>query len=249
MFDNAGVEPPQFPMRVSEFLAQADRFLNRGDIVLSRSPNLSSRLIRATSGGFFSHAAMVFLVPKRDDGFENTFVVESLYRGVGLGNLGSYIGGKRPSEEIAVLRLKGREFDQGFFKQVRGLMLDHVHKPYDFGKVVNLALSFLFGIRIGIAKLSRTKLVYKSWTPTEFICSGFIQYGYVEAMRRRGLDPTPVIFKKNGSARDREALLATTPEDMAKSEKLTWLFAVRRGFVYRVTHYEQACKIISAARS
>jgi Permuted papain-like amidase enzyme, YaeF/YiiX, C92 family len=244
MFDNVGDEP-KFPMRVGEFFAQADRFLNRGDIVLSRSPTLSSHLIRAMSGGFFSHAAMVFLVPQKNDGFENTFIVESRYQGVGLANLESYVDGKNPSEEIAVLRLEGRGFDQFYFKQVRGLLLNQVQKPYDFGKVINLGLSLLFGIRLGLSKLRRTRLVYKSWTPNEFICSGFIQYGYVEAMLRRGLDPSPVIFKADVSARDREALLATTPEDLATSNKLTWLYAVRRGFVHKVENYEQARETIS----
>jgi hypothetical protein len=247
MSNNAGDEPPQFPMRVGEFLAKADKFLNRGDIVLSRSPTLSSNLIRFTSGGFFSHAAMVFLVPQIDDGFENTFVVESLYAGVGIGNLNTYIGGKNPSEEIAILRKVGQGYDESFFKQVRGLMLDHVHKPYDYGKAVNLALSFLFGIRLGWAKIRNSKLAFKKWTPSEFICSGFIQYGYVDAMLRKNVDPTPVIFKKNATVKDREALLATTPEDLATSDKLTWLFAARRGFVYRVNSYEEARKIISNA--
>jgi Permuted papain-like amidase enzyme, YaeF/YiiX, C92 family len=244
MSSNAGGEP-KFPMRVSEFLAQADKFLNRGDIILSRSPTLSSKLIRYTSGGFFSHAALVFLVPQKSDGYESTFVVESLYAGVGIGNLATYIGGKKPSEEIAVLRLVGKGFDVSFFKQVRGLMLDHVQKPYDYGRAVNLALSFLFGIRLGWAKIRNTKLAYKKWTPSEFICSGFIQYGYVDAMLRKGLDPTPVIFKTDATVRDREALLATTPEDLATSDKLKWLYAARRGFVYRVNSYEEAQKTIS----
>jgi Permuted papain-like amidase enzyme, YaeF/YiiX, C92 family len=242
---NSVGDESQFPMRVSDFLAQSDRFLRRGDIVLSRSPTLSSRIIRATSGGFFSHAAMVFLVPQKSEGFENTFVVESLYAGVGIGNLGAYISGKNPSEEIAVLRLAGKGFNQHYFKQVRGLLLNNVHKPYDYGKVINLALSFMFGIRLGWSKLSRTRLAYKSWTPGEFICSGFIQYGLVEAMLRHGLDPLPVVFKKNVKTSDRETLLTTTPEDMATSEKLKWLFAARRGWVYRVSSYEEARKTIS----
>jgi hypothetical protein len=245
MSDSAGAEAPHFPMRVSEFLESADRYLNRGDIILSRSRTLSSKLIRATSGSFFSHAAMVFLVPQASEGFANTFLVESLYQGVGLATLVSYIGGNHPTEEIGILRLGGKEFDVNFFKQVRGLMLDHVHKPYDYGKIINLALSFLFGIRAGYAKMRNTKLAFKTWTPNEFICSGFIQYGYVEAMLRRGHDPTLVIFKPNVTARDREALLATTPEDLAKSQKLEWQYAVRSGWVYRAHSYEEARRIIS----
>ena len=76
-----------FPMSVETFLKHAETLLMRSYVILSRSPTVSSWLIRIATGGFFSHAALVFLVPKPDDGFENTFVLESISAGVGLANL------------------------------------------------------------------------------------------------------------------------------------------------------------------
>ena len=247
MSNNAGVEPPHFPMRVSDFLAEADRYLNRGDIILTRGNYMSSRIIRLIIGSFFSHAALVFLVPQRGNGFNNTFILESMPSGIGLANLKSYIGGKNPTEDIAILRMKGRGFDYAYFKRVGALMLDFVKTSYDFGRAINLGLSLFFSLRRKWSKSGRPFSIMKHWAPSQFICSGFIQYGFVEAMRRQGMNPSSAILKHGLSADDRDGLLAISPQDIAESEKPAWLYAIRRGWVYEVSSYEEAKKIISGA--
>jgi hypothetical protein len=249
----------QFPMTVKAFLEADEHLLARGDIVLSRSPTLSSWAIRVATGGYFSHAALVFLVPQPDDGFNNTFLLESTSSGVGLANLRSYIGGRHPHAEIAILRLEAPGCDENYFKQVRGLMLDHVKAGYDYGRVLNLALSLNFGLRLGWSRLfngsrssmreaiRRTRKRYVKWVPPQFICSGFIQYGFVEAMKRIDRSAASVLFKDGIEEGDRDAILAVTPEDIATSSKLSWKYVVRRGWVYRVNSHELARKIISGA--
>jgi hypothetical protein len=245
MFDNAGDDEPKFPMRVSEFLSQADRYLNRGDIILTRGNYLSSRLIRLIIGGFFSHAALVFLLPQKQNGLNNTFILESMPTGIGLAKLSSYIGGKTPSEDVAILRMQGRGFDEDYFKKACALMLDQVKTSYDFGRAINLGLSLFFSLRRKWSRSGRRFSTLKHWTPSQFICSGFIQYGFVEALRRKGIDPSSVIFKPGLSADDREGLLAVSPQDIARSEKPKWLYAIRRGWVYKVKNYEEATRTIS----
>ena len=93
------------PITIKAFLEGADQYLKRGDIVLSRSPNFTSWLIRSATGSAFSHAALVFLVPQPELGLRNTFLLESLGAGVGLANLRDYVSGRHPQSEIAVLRL------------------------------------------------------------------------------------------------------------------------------------------------
>lgn len=244
MSNSAGDEP-KFPMRVSDFLAEADRYLNRGDIILTRGNYFSSRLIRLIIGGFFSHAALVFLVPQRQNGFNNTFILESMPTGIGLASLKSYIGGNKPSEDIAILRMKGRGFDYAYFMQVGALMLDHVKTAYDFGRATNLGLTLFFSLRRKWSKTGRPFSIMKQWAPSQFICSGFIQYGFVEAMRRQGMNPTPAIFKQGLSPEDRGGLLAISPQDIAESQSPKWLYAVRRGWVYQVNSYEEARRVIS----
>jgi hypothetical protein len=250
-------EVRKFPMRVGDFLALDDKLLRRGDIVLSRSPTLSSRAIRAASGSFFSHAALVFLVPQPDEGFNNAFLLESTGEGVGLANLRGYVGGRKPAADIAILRLEGPQFDEHYFKRVRGLMLDHVKSGYDYGRVFRLALSLNFGFRWGwstIAKgkggamreaIKRTRKRVINWVPPQFICSGFIQYGFVEALRRHGLPADPAIFKSGLDENDRDAILAVTPEDIAQSARLTWKYVIRKGWVHEVASYANARRIIS----
>src|SRR5260221_8157611 len=111
MSPNAGAEL-KFPMPAGLFFDNADIFLNRGDILLSRSPTWASQIIRMFSGSFFSHAAMVFLLPQANEGFTHTFVIESLFKGVGLANLQTYVGGRHPIEEVGILRLEGKGFAQ-----------------------------------------------------------------------------------------------------------------------------------------
>jgi hypothetical protein len=250
--------PPQFPMRVKQFLALPEQKLHRGDIILSRSPTLSSWLIRKATGSFFSHAALVFLVPQPEEGFNSAFLLESTSAGVGLSNLQSYVGGRRPQADIAILRLEGEGFDEGYFKKVRGLMLDHVKAGYDYGRVLNLGLSLNFGARLWWSRMSkggkgsmreairRTRKRLIKWVPPQFICSGFIQYGFVEALRREDRPASAALFKEGLSEFDRDGILAVTPDDIAQSPKLTWKYVVRRGWVYEVTDYPQAQKIISS---
>jgi Permuted papain-like amidase enzyme, YaeF/YiiX, C92 family len=231
-------------MRVSDFLARADLYLDRGDIILTRGNYLSSRAIRWIIGSFFSHAALVFLLPQPDNGFNNTFILESMPTGIGLAKLKSYIGGQNPSEDVAILRMKGKGIDEAYFKQVGALMLDYVKTSYDFGRAINLGLSLFFSLQRKFSRKGRAYSPLKHWVPSQFICSGFIQYGFVEALRRKGLDPVQVIFKKDLSENDRDGLLAISPEDIANSDKPDWLYAIRRGWVYEVQSFAEARKVI-----
>ncbi len=249
MLASAGDRPPHFPMRVSEFLGSAETYLHRGDIILSRNQTLASKLIRFTTGGFFSHSAFVFLLPRREEGLDSTFVLESVSSGVGVGNFKVWVSGPKATEEVAILRLEGEGLDLGFFNKVGGLMLDYVNASYDYGRVINMALSILFGLQWRWSKLSKRRTSMKPWVPKTFICSGFIQYGLVEAQRRRQLDPSSVVLKEDLSANDHDGLLAVSPEDIATSTKPTWLYVIHRGWVHQVQSYAQAREIISAAQS
>jgi hypothetical protein len=245
MLNSAGVEPPKFPMRVGDFLNHADQFINRGDIILTRGNYFSSRIIRWVIGSFFSHSALVFLVPQPDNELNNTFVLESMPTGIGLAKLKTYIGGKRPTEDIAILRMQGAGIDDAYFKQVGALMLDYVKTSYDFGRAINLGFNLFFSLRHKFSKSGRNFSILKEWAPSQFICSGFIQYGFVEALRRKGGNPQAVIFRDDLNPNDREGLLAISPQDIANSTKPKWLYAARRGWVYEVKNYDEAREIIS----
>jgi Permuted papain-like amidase enzyme, YaeF/YiiX, C92 family len=260
MFNNAGVEPPHFPMRVNEFLANGHTYLRRGDILLSRSATVFSWLIRLATNSPFSHCALVFLLPQPEKQLYNTFLLESIKSGVGVANLRSYISNKSERNQIAIKRLNQPWADDEFQKQVGGIMLDYVHAGYDFNRALKIGWTFLFGVTLGWFKLfgkpndtmsnavKRTKRLSRNWIPPEFICGGFVQYGFLQAQMRHNGNPQDVIFRDGLNEYDRDELLAITPEDIAQSNKLEWAYVISRGWVHEVKSYADASKLISGGR-
>ncbi len=252
--------PEDFPQTVTAFLANAEQYLRKGDIILSRSPTVISWVIRKATGSPFSHAALVFLVREPEEGYKNTFLLESTGQGVGLANLRHYITGRKPAAEIAILRLTDPDLTPQFFNHVRGMMLDHVQADFDYNRIVRLGLSLVFGARLGLAKISkgpkaamqnaveRTSKRIMKWLPPQFICSGFIQYGLVKAAVDAGIDPSRVILRDGLHADSGDELLAVTPDDVAASQKLQWLYVARRGWVYETKSRERAIEVISGGR-
>ncbi|MDE2384781.1 MAG: hypothetical protein KGO53_09185 [Alphaproteobacteria bacterium] len=237
-------------MPVADFLRHhAASLLKRGDIVLSRSPTPASRLIRLLSGNTFSHAAMVFFLPREQEEFSHTFVIESLFQGVGLASLDSYVQGRNAVEEAGILRLEGEGFSPDFFRAARGFMLNELHKPYDYHRLFGLGFKTLFGLDAGWRRVAGKPRVYKAWMPRQFICSGFIQFGYYKAAIALGLDVNRAVLRDGAHNPSREEMLATTPEDLATSAKLRWEYVIRKGWIYRVADYDAAKRVISGGRS
>jgi len=245
MLRDAGGEG-KFPMTVKAFFAEADLHLQRGDILLSRSPTTASRLIRFFSGHFFSHAALIFLLPKAREQLSHTFVIESLFKGVGIANLETYVEGRNPVEEVGILRLEG--FSARFFKRANGTLLNEVNKPYDFPRLWRIAFSTVFGMQRALQRLRRKPNIYRRWYPRQFICSGFIQYGFYEAAVGEEIQTQRVILKNGLEDPSTDQMMGTTPEDVATSDKLKWKYVIRRGWVYSVDNYDAAKRIISGAK-
>jgi hypothetical protein len=252
--------PDGKPIPVSVFLGKGENDLARGDIVLSRSRTLMSRLVRFVTGSEFSHAALVFLVPKYEEGFSSTFVLESTRRGVSLARLEDYVDRKTGHSEVVILRLQGKGFDEAYFKRVRGLMLNHINAEYDYWRSLRMGLSLLFGIRLGWHLLQREQgeamreTIRRTrrnrrlkWVPPEFICSGFIQYGLVQAAKYAE-QKRAALLKDGINYRDDDALLGVTPEDIARSTKLTWCWAIARGRARRVEAYSEALAFMNGGK-
>ena len=243
-----GKSKSKFPMTVKAFFADADDFLARGDILLSRSPTFASRIIRKFSGHFFSHAAVVFLLPQGLEHFTHTYVIESLFKGVGIGNLEDYVGGRHPIEEVGILRLEGRGFNRDFFKRANGTLLNEVNRPYDYARLWSVALSTVFGFHRAVQRMRNSTNIYRRWYPRQFICSGFIQFGYYEAAKADKIALDRVILTNGLNNPSTDQMMGTTPEDLATSDILKWKYVIRRGWVYEATNYAEAKKIILDGR-
>jgi hypothetical protein len=268
--------PVVWPMPVEDFLAGS--FLERADVVLTRRDwDLASWVIRWATNSPFSHAAMVFTGPQFESGYTNTFVIEAGTGGVDLTNLRDYIADK--SAFVAVKRFKKEWFDEDKRARVRGLLLDKIKSSYNYWAVAHIARNLWFGVERSVRgdKSAIRSFREREWNaPNEYICSGLVQIGFVEAILeyiKSGqlppaalndvvfepvaatrlpekqdwgyLDPessktTAVLFRKQNF----DALESVTPEDLASSDKLEWLYFIKDGLVYKVTSYEDVRKRI-----
>ena len=259
-----------WPKPVDEFLA--GEYLQRADVVLTRRDwDLSSYLIRLATRSPFSHAAMVFTGPQFESGFDNTFVIEAGTGGVDLTNIRDYISDK--STFIAIKRLKQPWFDEPKQARVRGILLDKIKASYNFWAIGRIFRNLWFGVQRQVRGKEKTIEAYRKneWQPpNDYICSGLVQLGFVEAaieyVKAGKLPVTAlkeVVFHDTAASRLPEGedwqyldadtqkqtaelfeaqniveLEAVTPNDLALSEKLDWLYLIKNGMVYKVSSYD-----------
>lgn len=270
--------PPEevWPMPVEDFLA--GRYLERADVVLTRRDwNLSSWTIRWATNSPFSHAAMVFTGPQFESGYTSTFVIESGTSGVDITNLRDYIADK--SAFLAVKRFRKDWFDESKQSRVRGLLLDKIKSSYNYWAIAQIARNLWFGVERSVRGDKTTIQNYRErdWdAPNEYICSGLVQIGFVEAtleyIKTGQLPPSAlndVVFEREAATRlpekedwvyldpeaskttavlfrkqNFDALESVTPEDLAASDKLEWLYFIKNGLVYQVSTYADVRKLI-----
>jgi hypothetical protein len=259
-----------WPKPVDQFLA--GKYLQRSDIVLTRRDwDFASFMIRWATDSPFSHAALVFTGPE-EPGITNTFVIEAGTDGVDITNLRDYLEDK--SSFVAIKRYNGSWFDPAKQSRVRGVLLDQIKASYNYWAIGRIARDIWFGVENTVQTKEKTIEEYreKDWTPpSEYICSGLVQLGFVETalelIREGQLPPgtiKDVVFHKVAESRLPEAedwsyfddetaktvatifrdqhtveLESVTPDDLARSEKLDWLYYIEGGLVHKVSTYDE----------
>lgn len=268
--------PESWPMKIDEFLAK--EYLTRSDVVLTRRDyDITSFAIRWATDSPYSHAALVFNRPLEETGITSTFVIEAGSSGVDLTDLREYISDK--SSFVAIKRFKKDWFDEELQGRVRGLLLDKIKASYNYWAIGRIARTLWFGVQTATrGKRERAVQAYKDnkWEPpSEFICSGLVQIGFVETVleaidagklppsslrdvvflqRQRRWLPNERGFRRLGNkarstarrfrTQNLAALEAITPEDLAQSDKLEWLYMIKNGLVYQVKSYDEAKALI-----
>lgn len=240
---------PSFPMPVRHFLANAERYLQRSDILLLKGRvSLYSWAIRWWTGSEFSHAALVFSVPHAEEGFERTFLIEASIDGVDITDLKHYARDLSLVYDIAIKRFEQPWFTRDVQSSVRGHMLNYIKANYDYWTLFALVRRFFGRHRDNNhadIKAAKRKALWRRQPPSRFVCSGFVQYGFLSAVSRlvetRKLPREAIndaIFKTGMKAdADPKEILSATPEDMALSTNLNWKYAIRAGRVHRVETY------------
>lgn len=177
---------PTWPIPVADFLAGP--YLRPSDVVLTRKrQSLRSWLIRMATRGSFSHAALVFLVPRLEKGFDSSFVIEAASGGVELTNLADYLNDRR--QIVGIKRLDVPWFTEELQCLVRGRLLNAIKSPYSYRTMLSVVRdvwnelrygmrSCVFGSYKAICKSRKLKLT----PPNQYICSGLVQQGFLLAI-------------------------------------------------------------------
>jgi hypothetical protein len=178
-------------MSLEEFLGSG--LLRRSDVVLVSGKAFASRVIRWATRSPFSHAALVFLVPRTDRGFEHAFLIEAAPRGVDLKRLSDLLAhdARRRGTAVAFLRFEAPWFDEEVQSTVRGRMLDFIEAGYSYRTILSIGLAVLRQRLLGgpddvadaLAGALRRARARKRFAPASFICSGLVQYGFLRTFR------------------------------------------------------------------
>lgn len=219
-------------MTLSRFLSGG--YLKRSDILLIRGKrSLFSLAVRNFTKSHYSHCAIVFAVPHSEEGFDRTFLIEST-RGIGVDivDVGHYLDSR--SYDVAVLRLEKHWFTDEIAKLIRGHMLNFIGSEYDYRSIFEMLLRRISSSEVTI--------------PSRFHCSAFVQYAYMAAIKKRVQDGSMniealhhVIFNQRLlTDTSNRQVLYTVPEDIARSEHLSWKYVVTDRCVHEVSSRSEA---------
>jgi hypothetical protein len=259
--------PATWPMPVTEF--RSGHYLEPGDIVLStRLESFFSFLVKRLDNSRFAHAALTFVTPRHYPGVDRSYLIEANFSGVDLGSFSEIIAPSEvfkdtrepPRYVVGIKRLEADWLTPQMRPMVSGRMLRFIKDDdYNFALLVALATDrskFLFRLRDKLFGSAPTIGDFlkraKQFAPVDFICSGFVQFAYVDMVRSAvelGLLPEHKAQAASGDVffapwvtphSSMEELMAVRPLELAESEKLKWKYLIYDGLVYQVSSDDEA---------
>ncbi|MFP3921734.1 MAG: hypothetical protein ACLFU3_08530 [Dichotomicrobium sp.] len=265
----------RFPMPVEDF--RAGDYLHCGDVVLaSRMGSFFSFLTRRIDSSDFAHTALVFATKRSEIGLDDSYVIETTFGGVELGAFGELVAptkiysdtGRPPEYIVGIKRLERPWATPQVRAMVSGRMLRFLDiEDYDFSMLAALASrhthfwfklrSLLFGRAPSLGEYLRSGSRY---SPAEFICSGFVQFAFIDMVREaleRGhiaddlADDAwrDVVFAPwVGENTTMEDLMGVRPLELAETDRLAWKYLVYGGVVHRVDTTEDVDTLVAQIR-
>lgn len=226
--------------------------LSRVDILLTRSKrNLLGWLIRFGTKSYWNHALMVYVISDKEQGYTNTFIIESGGGGIDIHNIAHYLE-RTDRVDIGIKRLEKPWFTSAdglrYARRIRGFALEEIDDKYNYKMILGIARRLLRQLILGVrypwlrlkpAKARRLRLpgFAKKLEVNAYICSGFVWWSYYKAvkeiLKEDGVaNPEKVleevIFNPEApQSNDEETLLSTTPQDLAASNKLSWKYIIK----------------------
>ncbi len=263
-------EDVAWPMPVEKF--QYGHFLEPGDIILStRLESFFSFLMREFDNSRFAHAALTFITPRHYAGVDRSFLIEATFSGVDLGAFSEIVAPtkvykdthEKPRYVVGIKRLEADWFTPEMQPMVGGRMLRFIKDDdYNFALLAALAAhrsNFFFRLRDKLFGRAPTISEFlrrgKRFAPVDFICSGFVQFAYVD-MVRTAIEQGLLHPQLANEARDdvffapwidaqcsMERLMAVKPRELASSPKLKWKYLIYGGEAHKVSSDEDVQEI------
>jgi hypothetical protein len=263
--------PPSFErpvMTVQQFLA--GNYVEPGDVVImTRLGSFFAWLLKVFNNSNFAHAAMVFQTPAHEEGIEQTFLIETTMSGVEIVSLSQFLipqevyadTGLPPDFVVGIRRLEKPWVGPRHRRIAASRMLHFIENhEYNFRLLAALAsprtrnwyFRVVNSLKRNAPALGEFLKGGGNYVPTKFICSGFVQYAYVNmiaAAAKKGIMSAneaaraleDVLFMPNASAASKiEELLACTPKYLAETDKLAWKYLIHKGEVFHVASAVEA---------
>lgn len=255
-----------WPMPVEQF--KFGHFLEPGDIVLTtKLESFFSFLVRRFDSGRFAHAALAFITPRHYAGVDRSFLIEANFSGVDLGAFSEIVTPTKiykdtreaPRYVVGIKRLETNWFSDAMRPMVSGRMLRFIKDDdYNFALLAAMAAErskFFFRLRDRLFGRAPTITEFlnkgKRFAPVDFICSGFVQFAYVD-MVRAAVESGSLPVEYAEQARNdvffadwvspqssMEELMAVKPRELAASPRLKWKYLIYGGEAHRVSSDEE----------
>lgn len=260
----------EWPMPVEKF--QYGHFLEPGDIILStRLESFFSFLMKSFDDSRFAHAALTFITPRHYAGVDRSFLIEATFGGVDLGAFSEIVAPtkvykdtrEKPRYVVGIKRLEADWFTPDMRPMVSGRMLRFIKDDdYNFALLAALAANrsnFFFRLRDKLFGRAPTITEFlqrtRRFAPVDFICSGFVQFAYVD-MVRTAIESGLLSPELANEAREdvffapwvdpqcsMENLMAVKPRELAASPKLNWKYLIYGGQAHKVRGEEEVNEI------
>jgi hypothetical protein len=247
-------------------------YLEPGDVVLtSRLDSFFATLIWLFDRSRFAHVGLVYDTPHYGDGIDRNFLIEVSMSGVDIKGLAQFV---KPAKRymdtnltddyvVGIKRLEADWAHQNLRKMAAARMLHFINSDeYNFRLLFALlsqrTRNFYFRLRSALGRGSGLSMGQflgskETYVPAQFICSGFVQYAYIDMVRtaveRSLIDKNEaqkcledVIFCSAASGHETpvEVLMSCTPRDLDTCNKLQWKYLIHQQEVFPVSSQAEA---------
>jgi hypothetical protein len=256
-----------WPKSVKEF--QDAGYLEPGDIILmTRLGSFFAWLIHYFDKSNFAHAALIYQTPQNDAGLDHHFIIETSMGGVEIETLDQIVSPswvfedtKLPPDFVVGIKRLDTDWATPSLRRIAAARMLHFinNESYDFAMLAALASKrtwnaytrFMRRFKRSLPTVSQYLRKGATFSPAEFICSGFVQFAYLDmvkiAIERGILDRNlaeaawrDVMFADRvDPAASMLDVLSVKPRELAETPKLAWKYLVHDGKVYKAGTNEE----------